>query len=77
MEIKHSQCPDEMDACSGFATGRAAISKDRLTHLWDTLEPNRLVQGEQQGDGSQEKQSNYLKEWQSYFYKGIPSEQRK
>ena len=72
METMHSQSHVEKDGCSGFVTGRAVVLKDRLTHLWDTLEPRRLAQGEKQVDGLQERQNNYLSEWRSYFYKGTP-----
>lgn len=68
----HLQSHVEKDACSGFVTGRAVALRDRLPHLWDTLEPHRLVQGEPQVDGLLETRNHYLNEWRSYFYKGTP-----
>ena len=77
MVTEHSQSHDEKASCYGFVTGRAVLLKDRLTHLWDTLEPHRLTQGEQQADGLLEKRNRYQTEWESYFYKGTPLEQVK
>lgn len=73
----HSQYQDETVGSCGFATGRAAVSRERQQALWDTLEPHRLTLGEQQADGSAEKQTAYLKEWLPYFTRGMVLDQNK